>query len=181
MERALEPESGNLGPCDLESQELALWPWGSVAFLSFGFILCEDNDWGTSQAVQWLRLCAPNAGATGLIPGWGSKIPRAAQRGQKTRKWLSSCLWPFRRWMWDNSWNRAAMASITSPLSSLSPKLSGQQILHSSGTITWSCLCCTVFPLSLWDPVPLVHRVGLAANTSFLPSHSSCPQHCFLE
>ena len=29
------------------------------------------------MAVQWLRLCAPNAGGTGLIPGWGTKIPHA--------------------------------------------------------------------------------------------------------
>ena len=33
---------------------------------------------GISLAVQWLRLCAPNAGGTGLIPGWGTKIPHAA-------------------------------------------------------------------------------------------------------
>lgn len=24
--------------------------------------------------VQWLRLCAPNAGAAGLTPDWGTKI-----------------------------------------------------------------------------------------------------------
>ena len=33
---------------------------------------------GTSLAVQWLRLCAPNAGGTGSIPGRGTKIPHAA-------------------------------------------------------------------------------------------------------
>ena len=33
---------------------------------------------GTSLVVQWLRLCASNAGGTGLIPGWGTKIPHAA-------------------------------------------------------------------------------------------------------
>ena len=38
---------------------------------------------GTSLVVQWLRLCAPNAGATGLIPGRESKVPHAAQRSQK--------------------------------------------------------------------------------------------------
>ena len=29
---------------------------------------------GTSLAVQWLGLCAPNAGDMGSIPGWGTKI-----------------------------------------------------------------------------------------------------------
>ena len=27
---------------------------------------------GTSLVVQWLRLCAPDAGSLGLIPGWGT-------------------------------------------------------------------------------------------------------------
>ena len=31
----------------------------------------------TSQVVQWLRLCAPNAEGMGLIPGQGTKIPHA--------------------------------------------------------------------------------------------------------
>ena len=29
------------------------------------------------------RLCAPNAGGIGSIPGWGTKIPQAAQHSQK--------------------------------------------------------------------------------------------------
>ena len=33
---------------------------------------------GTSSVVQWLRLRASTAGGTGLIPGWGTKIPHAA-------------------------------------------------------------------------------------------------------
>ena len=37
---------------------------------------------GTSPAVQWLRLCVPNAGGTGSIPSWGTKVPQAAQHGQ---------------------------------------------------------------------------------------------------
>ena len=42
---------------------------------------------GTSLVVQWLRLCAPNAGGPGLIPGQGTKycmpqlkIPRATTK-----------------------------------------------------------------------------------------------------
>ena len=38
---------------------------------------------GTSLAVQWLGLGAPNAGGRGSIPGWGTKILRAARCGQK--------------------------------------------------------------------------------------------------
>ena len=33
----------------------------------------EQMIWGTSLAVQWLRLCAPNAGGPGLIPGRGTR------------------------------------------------------------------------------------------------------------
>ena len=32
-----------------------------------------------SLALQWLRLCTSNAGAVGLIPGWGAKFPCALQ------------------------------------------------------------------------------------------------------
>ena len=39
--------------------------------------------WGTSVVVQWLRLCAPNAAGTGSIPGWGTRIPHAAQHSLK--------------------------------------------------------------------------------------------------
>ena len=35
--------------------------------------------------VQWLRLCAFNAGSTGSIPGWGTKIPYTAWSSQNTQ------------------------------------------------------------------------------------------------
>ena len=41
---------------------------------------------GTSQVIQWLRIQAPNAGDTGLIPAWGTKIPHPAWRSQKRSK-----------------------------------------------------------------------------------------------
>ena len=41
---------------------------------------------GTSLAVQWLRLHTSTAVGTGLIPGWGTKIPHAMRHGPKTRK-----------------------------------------------------------------------------------------------
>ena len=43
---------------------------------------------GTYLAVQWLRLRTSTAGGTGSIPGPGTKIPRAAQYGQKKKKRL---------------------------------------------------------------------------------------------
>ena len=48
--------------------------------------LCALNihKW-TSPVVQWLRLCLPMQGSTVLIPGQGTKIPYAAQWGQKLK------------------------------------------------------------------------------------------------
>ena len=39
---------------------------------------------GTVLVVQWLRLCVPNAGGPGLIPGWGTRSHYAA-----TMTWCS--------------------------------------------------------------------------------------------
>ena len=42
--------------------------------------------------VQWLSLHTPNAGGTGSIPGWGTKIPHTARHGQKTKSpYYASC------------------------------------------------------------------------------------------
>ena len=38
---------------------------------------------GTPLVIQWLTLHAANAGATGSVPGQGTKIQHAVQRGQK--------------------------------------------------------------------------------------------------
>ena len=38
------------------------------------------------MVVQWLRLCASNAGGTGSRPGWETKIPHDAWHGQKKKK-----------------------------------------------------------------------------------------------
>ena len=37
---------------------------------------------GTFLVVQWLRLYAPNRGGMCSIPGQGTKIPHAHQRGK---------------------------------------------------------------------------------------------------
>ena len=44
---------------------------------------------GTSLAVQRLKLCPFNAGGTGLIPGWRTKIPHVLKYSQ--RKKIESC------------------------------------------------------------------------------------------
>ena len=50
-------------------------------------IFCVKYQWrGTSLVVQWLRLCAPNAGGTGSIPGQGTKIPHATRHSPKEKK-----------------------------------------------------------------------------------------------
>ena len=41
---------------------------------------------GTSPVVQWLRLCASNAGGVGTIPGQGTKIPRASEAQPKGKQ-----------------------------------------------------------------------------------------------
>ena len=44
----------------------------------------------TSEAVQWLRLCASTTGGTGSIPGWGTKAPHAAGRPKEKKQKLFS-------------------------------------------------------------------------------------------
>ena len=43
--------------------------------------------------VQWLRFHASTAGSTGLIPGWGTKIPHAAQCRQKPKVCVYICIY----------------------------------------------------------------------------------------
>ena len=38
------------------------------------------------MVVQWGRLCASNAVDVGSIPGWGTKMLHALQRGQQIKK-----------------------------------------------------------------------------------------------
>ena len=46
---------------------------------------------GTSLVVQWLRLCASTARGASSIPGWGTKIPHAAQPKKKKKRDRSNC------------------------------------------------------------------------------------------
>ena len=41
---------------------------------------------GTSLVVQWLRLCAPTARSTGLIPDGGTKVLHALKCSQGEKK-----------------------------------------------------------------------------------------------
>ena len=41
---------------------------------------------GASLAIQWLRLHTSNTRGMGLIPGWGTEMPHATQRGKKKKK-----------------------------------------------------------------------------------------------
>ena len=47
----------------------------------------------TSLVVKWLRLESSNAGDMGLIPGMGTKIPHAAEPGQKKKKGKEEVVW----------------------------------------------------------------------------------------
>ena len=40
---------------------------------------------GTFLLVQWLRLCAPNAGGLGLIPGQGARSHMPQPRGRMSK------------------------------------------------------------------------------------------------
>ena len=55
---------------------------------------------GTSLVVQRLRLCTPIAGGEGSIPGQGTRIPQAAQRGQKKKKKLCTFILHVPIYLW---------------------------------------------------------------------------------
>ena len=40
------------------------------------------SQWGNYLVVQWLELYTLTAKGPGSVPGWGIKIPQAAQCGQ---------------------------------------------------------------------------------------------------
>ena len=61
---------------------------GMVRLGSWWQILGLNAGSGISLMVQWLRLCASNAGVAGSISGRGTKIPYA-EGGDPTRKILA--------------------------------------------------------------------------------------------
>ena len=48
--------------------------------------MSQGTELGSSPVVQWLRLCASNAGGMGLIPGQGTKILHASRSGKEEKK-----------------------------------------------------------------------------------------------
>ena len=67
--------------------------WGTVYSWELGQLGLKDSTCslhimrrGASQEIKRLRLQASAAGGVGLIPGWGTEIPRAEQCGQKIFK-----------------------------------------------------------------------------------------------
>ena len=68
-----------LGPC----RPLAPYPAASLVFPLWIPKGLKNQHGGTSLVVQWLRLCTPNAGRVGSIPGRGTKIPHASWHCQK--------------------------------------------------------------------------------------------------
>ena len=57
-------------------------------FISFSgsITLFQEFHCRTSLVVQWLRLSIPNAGGTGSIPGWWTKILHALRGAAKENK-----------------------------------------------------------------------------------------------
>ena len=53
-----------------------------------------------TPCLQWLRLHAPSAEGTGSIPGQGTKIPRAAQWGQKRKRQKKKTRYYMIRFIW---------------------------------------------------------------------------------
>ena len=63
-----------------------LLPCSSFLLTVFAFLPIRLAVWGTSLAVQWLRLHASTAGGMGSIPGQGTKFPTCMLRGAAKKK-----------------------------------------------------------------------------------------------
>ena len=74
----IEHQKGSI-PDTMHSATSALLPF-SICLVDDVSAKALNHKSGTTLVVQWLRLHAPNAGDTGSIPGWGTKIPHAAEQ-----------------------------------------------------------------------------------------------------
>ena len=72
----------------VEAQMLPLWKNHCHCLLKM-HILWEF------PVVQWLELCASNAGGTDSVPGWGTKILHGAQCGQKQRRMVEVTVYSY--------------------------------------------------------------------------------------
>ena len=71
-------QRGEMGPC----YHVTFEPFRKIQLYSQS----KEEHLGTSLVVQWIRLCAPNAGDTGSIPDWWTKILQATRHSQKKKK-----------------------------------------------------------------------------------------------
>ena len=72
----------------VQSQCLATWVashGNTTQHTTLDRLFLRRNNSGTSLVVQWLELCTSTAGGTGLIPGWGTKIPHSTWCSQKKK------------------------------------------------------------------------------------------------
>ena len=69
----------------MASQKVTLTQYTCTQLVFFFFFFNKTNKTGTSLAVQWLRLCTPNAGGPGSIPRWGTKVLHATECSQKLK------------------------------------------------------------------------------------------------
>ena len=63
-------------------------------FLNTEFGIFKTQGWGTSPAIQWLRLCASTAGGMGSIPNRGQRscMPHGAAKYITMTKAPQGCL-----------------------------------------------------------------------------------------
>ena len=72
-----------------EPQGKPIYTMGYYAAIKILF--SKNKSCENSLAIQWLGLCTFTAKPPGLIPGQGTKIPQAAQHGQKRKnKWCKN-------------------------------------------------------------------------------------------
>ena len=96
-----------------------------VFCLSFFVLLCPSK--GTSLVVQWLKLCIPNAGASGLILGQETKIPLCHMAA--TNKTVSRC----------NFYSECERACVCVCMCVLAP-MPMNELLNQSAILV--CYCC---------------------------------------
>lgn len=84
------------------------WWWKRVSLVLPGKMFIKIKLMGISRAGQWLRLCAPNIGGLGLIPGQRTKILRATGHSQKNQPTNQSIL---HSWLCHLGWHQGLEVS----------------------------------------------------------------------
>ena len=129
----------------------------------------KDVQNGTSLAVQWLRLCASNAGDMGSIPGWGTKIPHAAQGSQSEKKKKvqeNQRMWASGESNLKTSSSNSCHCTVVQSCSTLWPPWTAALQASLSFTVSWSLLKL----MSIESMMPSNHLILCH------PHFSSCSQ-----